>query len=107
MGLRIIKPVMLWIILLVNNPRWRWLFFIENKQRMLVNLSVAIVRTIDHCLHDPTVRERVKRKFDISYLLAKENLLFTKYSPIHELLGDFLTRQENQLTISHATLLKV
>ena len=34
---------------------------------------------------DPAVRERVKRKFDISFILAKEHIPFLKYSAIHEL----------------------
>ena len=35
---------------------------------------------------DPASKERLKKKFDISYVLAKENLPFTKYPAIHELL---------------------
>ena len=34
---------------------------------------------------DPTVKERVKRKFDISFLIAKEHVPFTKYAAIHDL----------------------
>lgn len=34
---------------------------------------------------DPAVRERVKKKFDISFVLAKEHVSFTKYPAIHEL----------------------
>ena len=36
-------------------------------------------------LLDPAVKERLKKKFDIRYLLAKESLPFTKYPTIHEL----------------------
>lgn len=35
---------------------------------------------------DLVMRERLKKKFDISYLLAKENSPFTKYPSIHKLL---------------------
>lgn len=52
--------------------------------------SLTSYSTIVRCLHnpslDPAVREKLKKKFDISYLLAKENLPFTKYPSIHELL---------------------
>ncbi len=34
---------------------------------------------------DSTVRKRVKKKFEISFMLAKEYLPFTKYPAIHEL----------------------
>lgn len=34
---------------------------------------------------DATVRERVKKKFDISYILAKEFMQFTKYMALHQL----------------------
>ena len=34
---------------------------------------------------DATVKERVKKKFDISYVLAKESLPFTKYPALHQL----------------------
>ena len=34
---------------------------------------------------DKTVQERMKRKFDICYVLAKESLSFSKYPAIHEL----------------------
>ena len=34
---------------------------------------------------DTTVRERVKKKFDISYVLAKESMPFTKYQALHQL----------------------
>lgn len=34
---------------------------------------------------DPVVKEHMKRKFDISYIIAKEHLPFIKYSAIHEL----------------------
>ena len=45
------------------------------------------------------VRERPKKKFDISYLLAKENLPFTKYPSIHEL----LEQHEIELGLSYKT----
>ncbi len=34
---------------------------------------------------DDTVMERMKKKFDISYVLAKESMPFTKYPALHEL----------------------
>lgn len=34
---------------------------------------------------DPAVRERVKKKFDISFVLAKEHIPFLKFPAIHEL----------------------
>jgi len=34
---------------------------------------------------DPAVRERMKRKFDISMVLAKDHIPFLKYPAIHEL----------------------
>ena len=34
---------------------------------------------------DPTTRERVRKKFDISLVLAKEHIPFVKYPVIHEL----------------------
>ena len=34
---------------------------------------------------DPAVRERVQKKFDISFVLAKEHIPFTKYPALHEL----------------------
>ncbi len=34
---------------------------------------------------NPAVRERVNKKFDISFVLAKEHIPFTKYPAIHQL----------------------
>ena len=34
---------------------------------------------------DPAVRERVKKKFGISFILAKEHIPFSKYPAIHDL----------------------
>ena len=78
---------------------------------------VTSYSTIARCLHnpsmDPAVRERIKKKFDIAYLMAKENLPFTKYPAIHDLLErngvelGFSTRPESQLTILHISLLTV
>ena len=34
---------------------------------------------------DPAVRERVKKKFDISFVLAEEHIPFLKFPAIHEL----------------------
>jgi hypothetical protein len=34
---------------------------------------------------DPVVKERVMKKFDIAYLIAKEHVPFVKYPAIHEL----------------------
>ena len=34
---------------------------------------------------DNATKERIKRKFDISFVLAKENLAFTKYPSIYKL----------------------
>ena len=90
---------------------------LRQEQAKNANEPLNSYRTIVHSLHnpslDPAVRERLKKKFDVSYLLAKENLPFTKYLSIHELLEwhgvklGFLIKRENQLTFSHATLQKV
>ena len=34
---------------------------------------------------DPVIRERMKKKFEISFLCAKEHIPFSKYPAIHEL----------------------
>ena len=34
---------------------------------------------------DPTMRDRVKKKFDITFVLAKEQIPFLKYPVVHEL----------------------
>ena len=44
-----------------------------------------IARSILSTSMDPAVRERVKKKFDISFVLAKEHIPFTKYPAIHQL----------------------
>ena len=44
-----------------------------------------IARSLQSTL-DPAVKEKLKKKVDITYCLAKENLPFTKYPVIHELL---------------------
>ena len=36
---------------------------------------------------DKTLEEKMCKKFDICYVLAKENLAFRKYPAIHEILG--------------------
>ena len=57
---------------------------------------------------DPTTKERIKRKFD--FILAKENLLFTKLVVIHDLQEQhvaFLTRLQVMLIFSCTTLQKV
>ena len=63
---------------------------LHREQAKNVKESLTSYSTIVRCLHnpslDPAVRERLKKKFNISYLLAKENLPFTKYPSIHELL---------------------
>jgi len=53
-----------------------------------VKLPVASYAPIARSLQSslgPAMKEKVKKKFDITYCLAKENLLFTKYTMIHEL----------------------
>ena len=36
---------------------------------------------------DATTRERMKRKFDISYVMAKEGMAFSKYPALYNLEG--------------------
>jgi len=47
-----------------------------------------IVRSLQSTL-DPAMKDKVKKKFDITYCLAKENLPFTKYTVIRELLEHY------------------
>ena len=51
------------------------------------NLPITSYSPIAHCLLiiDDTTRLRLKKKFDISYLLAKEGMPFRKYPVIHSL----------------------
>ena len=44
-----------------------------------------IARSLLSSSIDPAVREQVKKKFDISFVLAKEHIPFLKYPAIHEL----------------------
>ena len=44
-----------------------------------------IARSLLSSSMDPAVRERVKKKFEISFVLAKEHITFLKYPAIHEL----------------------
>ena len=44
-----------------------------------------IARSLLSSSIDPAVRERVKKKIDISFVLAKEHIPFTKYPAIHEM----------------------
>ena len=75
------------------------------RQEQAKNASepVASYSTIACCLHNPSIgpatRERIKKKFDITYLMAKENLPFTKYPAIH----DLLERHGVQLGFSYKT----
>jgi len=57
-----------------------------------------IARSLQSTL-DPAMKDQVKKKFDITYCLAKENLPFTKYTVIHEL----LERYEIPLGFSYKT----
>ena len=57
---------------------------------------------------DTTVRERVKKKFDISYVLAKESMPFTKYQALHQLeqrhgvdLGEAYKTRESACSFVH------
>jgi len=63
---------------------------LRREQAKNASKPVTSYSTIACCLHnppmDPASKERLKKKFDISYVLAKENLPFTKYPAIHELL---------------------
>jgi len=34
---------------------------------------------------NPAIRDQMKKKFEISFMLAKEHILFTKYPAIHDL----------------------
>ena len=65
-------------------------------------LPVAVYAPIAHSLQstlDPAVKDKLKNKFDITYVLVKENLLFTKYPAIQEL----LERYEVPLGFSYKT----
>ena len=44
-----------------------------------------IARSLLSSSMDPAMRERIKKKFDISFVLAKEHIPFLKYPAIHEL----------------------
>ena len=44
-----------------------------------------IARSLASTSMDSAARERVKKKFDISFVLAKEHIPYTKYPAIHEL----------------------
>ena len=50
---------------------------------LLVTSYSPIVRSL--LVMEPTVKERMKKKFDICYVLAKENMGFRKYAALHEL----------------------
>ena len=45
----------------------------------------TIARSLMSSPMDQSVREQVKRKFDISFVIAKEHLPFSKYPAIHDL----------------------
>ena len=64
--------------------------------------SSCVYAPIAHSLQstlDPVVKDKLKKKFDITYVLAKENLPFTKYPVIHKL----LERYEVPLGFSYKT----
>ena len=44
-----------------------------------------IARSLMSSSVDPAMREQVKKKFDIGFVLAKEHIPFLKYPAIHEL----------------------
>ena len=44
-----------------------------------------IARSVLSMTINPAVREQIKRKFDISFILAKEHIPFLKYPAIHDL----------------------
>jgi len=48
---------------------------------------------------DATTCERLRRKFELAFIMAKEGLPFTKYAPLHRL----EVRHEVDLGISYAT----
>jgi len=48
---------------------------------------------------DATTCERLRRKFELAFIMAKEGLPFTKYPPLHQL----EVRHEVDLGISYAT----
>ena len=58
--------------------------FDQAKER---NQSLATVAPIVGSLSklDVTARERLRRKFDLCFVLAKEGIPFTKYAPFHQL----------------------
>ena len=53
------------------------------------NQSVTSFSPIAHSLMnmDATTRERMKRKFDIHYVTAKEGMAFSKYPALYNLEG--------------------
>ena len=44
-----------------------------------------IARSLLSSSMDPAVREKIKKKFEINFVLAKEHMPFLKYPAIHEL----------------------
>ena len=57
---------------------------------------------------DSAVRERVKKKFELSFVLAKEHIPFTKYPALHELeekhgvdLGTTYKNRDSAKTFTH------
>ena len=73
---------------------------LRREQAKNASEPVTSYSTIARCLHNPTLdvatRERLQKKF---YLLAKENLPYTKYPSIHE----FLERHGVELGFSYKT----
>ena len=56
-----------------------------------------IARSLLSSSMDPAVRERIKKKFDISFVLAKEHIPFLKYPAIHGL-------EERHVHVLYSTL---
>ena len=56
----------------------------KNRNEPITSYS-PIAQSLLSTSMDLTVRERVKKKFEISFVLAKEHIPFTKYTAIHEL----------------------
>lgn len=72
-----------------SEPHKAAMMYYRKDQAKSRNESVTsyspIARSLLSSSMDPAVRERVKKKFDIGFLLAKEHIPFLKYPAIHEL----------------------
>ena len=56
----------------------------KSKHELITTYS-PIVQSVLSMAINPAVREQIKRKFEISFVLAKEHIPFLKYPAIHDL----------------------